>query len=156
MTEIFNVACMVCFVALSVEGLMESEAKEQAFPSVQQLQAIAELPEAQQAFASGSFSALITEFRRRERTLQGGFALALYDQDLVAGLNAPAGWRELRTLLPSLTLLDRQPARTFTMNNHDYIVGAAKVGVHGRILIVMPLPAQFRQTLDQINASERN
>ena len=119
-------------------------------------EAIADLPETQQAFANGNFSTIITEFRRRERTLQGGFALALSDQDLVAGFNAPAGWRELRPLLPSLNLLDRQLARPFTMSGQDYIVGEAMVGAHGRILIVMPLPAQFRQTLEQINASERN
>ena len=119
-------------------------------------EAIADLPETQQAFANGNFSTIITEFRRRERTLQGGFALALSGQDLVAGFNAPAGWRQLRPLLPSLNLLDRQLARPFTMSGQDYIVGEAMVGAHGRILIVMPLPAQFRQTLEQINASERN
>src|SRR5579864_6918191 len=119
-------------------------------------EALAALPETQQAFATGNFSGLITEFRRRERTLQGGFALAISDQDLVAAFNAPAGWRELRPLLPTFNALDREPGLSFTMNDRDYIIGAAKVAPHGRILIVMPLPPQFRTTLNQIDASERN
>src|SRR5579864_4685062 len=119
-------------------------------------EALAALPETQQAFATGNFSGLITEFRRRERTLQGGFALAISDQDLVAAFNAPAGWRELRPLLPTFNALDREPGLSFTMNDRDYIIGAAKLAPHGRILIVMPLPPQFRTTLNQIDASERN
>ena len=136
-----------------VASLLSAYATENARAEAE---AVAELPETQQAFASGNFSGLIGEFRRRERTLQGGFALAISDQDLVAAFNAPAGWGELRPMLPTFSALDREPGRSFTMDGRDYIIGAAKVGARGRIFIVMPLPPQFRTTLDQINASERN
>lgn len=136
-----------------VASLLSTYATENARAEAE---AIAELPETQQAFESGNFSGLVNEFRRRERTLQGGFALAISDQDLVAAFNAPAGWRQLRPMLPTFSALDREPGGTFTMNGHDYIIGAAKVAGRGRILIVMPLPPQFRATLNQIEVSERN
>src|SRR5262249_51120072 len=60
-------------------------------------QEIAELPETQQSFHSGNFSALLAAFRIREKTLQGGFALALSGNDLVAGFNAPEGWNQMRS-----------------------------------------------------------
>jgi two-component system nitrogen regulation sensor histidine kinase NtrY len=63
---------------------------------------IAAVPETQRAFATGNFSSVITEFRRREGTLQGGFALALVDDAAAASFHAPEAWIFLRPQLPPL------------------------------------------------------
>jgi two-component system, NtrC family, nitrogen regulation sensor histidine kinase NtrY len=136
-----------------VASLLSSYALENARAEAESL---AEMPEVQQAFASGNYAELLTSFREREKTLQGGFDLALYDQDLVAALNAPAAWGELRPKLPSLASLDRKSAGSFVLDERDYIAASAPVGAKGRILVVMPLPPKYRETINQIEASQRN
>ena len=63
-------------------------------------EAIAEMPETQRSFVTANFSNVINEFRVRQKTLQGGFALALSDGYLVAGFNTPQAWGELRGKIP--------------------------------------------------------
>jgi nitrogen fixation/metabolism regulation signal transduction histidine kinase len=52
--------------------------------------AIAADPEIQRAFANGSFSAVLEEFRHRNPTLHGGFAIAVYDDAAVGRTAQPA------------------------------------------------------------------
>jgi len=116
--------------------------------------AIAELPEIQRAFQIGNFSGVINEFRRRQRTLQGGFALALSDGDAVAGYNAPLPWGELRSKIHPATLAGKAPG-VLDIQSREYMVGSASVGSKGLILVATPLPVQFRESLNHIEQSER-
>lgn len=120
--------------------------------------AIAQLPETQRAYQTSKYSTLMDEFRRREQTLEGGFALALADDYPVVGYNAPAAWGELRGKLP-LSKNNTAPsfAHSFSMDGHDYMLGSATVsaGTRGMILVAIPLPAEFRQALNHIEASDR-
>ncbi len=59
-------------------------------------ESIAASPETQRAFAGHNFSSVMTEFRRHETTLQGGFALALEDGNAEASINVPASWPLLK------------------------------------------------------------
>ena len=117
---------------------------------------LAVLPETQQAYRSGNYSLLVNEFRKREKTLQGGFALGFSGPDLVAGLDAPAAWNELRRKLPAFADLEREHGRAFAMDGRDYIAASAPAGTAGRILVVMPLPLKFRETLARIDASQHS
>src|SRR5579872_3173514 len=119
-------------------------------------QEVAGLPEAQQLAQAGNPSALLQQLQRREQTLQGGFALVLSGADLTAAYDAPAAWPELRSKMPSLRLLDEHPSQAFSMDHADYVLGSAKFGSDGRIIIVMPLPAGLRATQEQIDASTSN
>jgi len=118
-------------------------------------ESIAAIPETQRAFASGNFSSVITEFRRREGTLQGGFALALVNDAAVASFHAPEAWVFLRPKLPPLARLDPAHPESTTLDGREYLLGTARVGDNGRILVAMPLPAQFSATLRQMDRDQR-
>jgi len=118
-------------------------------------ESIAAIPETQRAFATGNFSSVITEFRRREGTLQGGFALALVDDAAVASFRAPEAWVFLRPKLPPLVRLDPAHPESVKLAGREYLLGTAHVGDNGRILVAMPLPAQFSATLRQMEANQR-
>ena len=116
---------------------------------------IAALPETQRAFATGNFSAVMSAFRRREGTLQGGFAVALIENDAVASFNVPDAWVFLRSHLPKPGELERPQTRSWKVGNREYMLGSARVGDRGHVLVAMPLPPQFSATLRQMEANQR-
>jgi nitrogen fixation/metabolism regulation signal transduction histidine kinase len=132
-----------------VSDLLSSYALDNARAEAE---AIAAMPATERAFASANFSNVINEFRVRQKTLQGGFALALSDGYLVAGYNTPAGWGELRGQLPIPTAAQMQNAAPFTLNGRDYIMGSARVGdkAGNQIVVAIPLPPGYRQRLNHI------
>jgi PAS domain S-box-containing protein len=116
---------------------------------------MAAVPETQRAFDTGNFSSVIAEFRRREGTLQGGFALALVDSAAVASFHAPKAWVFLRPQLPPLAQLDSAHPEQVVLEGREYMLGSARIGDNGRILVAMPLPPQFSATLRQMDANQR-
>jgi two-component system, NtrC family, nitrogen regulation sensor histidine kinase NtrY len=117
-------------------------------------ESIAALPETQRAFAGHSFSTVINEFRRHETTLQGGFAIALQQGNAEASLNAPASWPLIKAKIP-LDRLTSDVVVPFKWENTDYILGGATVNDGGLILVGMPLPQKFSDTVKQLDASQR-
>jgi len=117
-------------------------------------QAIAASPEAQRAFAGHGFSAVVDEFRGRELTLRGGFAVAVRDGNAEASFQAPAPWPVLRPRLPLEQAALGQTAR-FTWGDTEYTLGSARVGDAGMILVAMPLPRAFSETVRQVEASQQ-
>jgi two-component system, NtrC family, nitrogen regulation sensor histidine kinase NtrY len=115
---------------------------------------IASQPEVQRAFQSDNFAPVVTEFRRHEATLQGGFALALLGNELEASFSAPAAWALLRPQIPMQQVLTGSPAR-FSWQGHEYLLSSTPVGTRGLILVAMPLPPEFNETLRQIEASQQ-
>ncbi len=116
--------------------------------------AIAASPEVRYAFTSGDFSAAQGEFRRHEATLQGGFVVALSDDELKASLNTPEPWPFQNLKVPSSGDPGQTPAH-FMIGNADYVLAPAAVGEHGRILVGMPLPPEFSSTVHQLEESEQ-
>jgi two-component system nitrogen regulation sensor histidine kinase NtrY len=116
--------------------------------------ALADSPEAGQAYASGSFAELDREFSRHESTLQGGFALALENGEARASFRAPASWEALKSQLPVDRLSGQAPA-TFDWNQTEFILGSAPVGEHGLMLVAMPLPQKFSQTVKSLESSQQ-
>jgi PAS domain S-box-containing protein len=117
-------------------------------------ESIATLPETQRAFAGHSFSTVINEFRRHETTLQGGFAIALQQGNAEASLNAPASWPLIKAKIP-LDRLTSDVVVPFKWENTDYILGGAAVNDGGLILVGMPLPQKFSDTVKQLDASQK-
>lgn len=115
---------------------------------------IAASPETQRALAAGDASALLRELRRRQPTLQGGFALGLYGGDEVAGWNAPQHWAALRGQLPDLRQVEQSPQK-WKFGSTEYLLAAAPVGATGKILVGIPLPRDFTPTLNQINQNQQ-
>jgi nitrogen fixation/metabolism regulation signal transduction histidine kinase len=117
-------------------------------------ESIAALPETQRAFAGHSFSTVMSEFRRHEPTLQGGFAVAIEDGNAQASFAAPASWPLLKARIP----LERVTTDTIVHLNWeqtDYIVGGASANNRGLILVGMPLPQKLSETVKSLDASQR-
>ncbi|HTD21717.1 MAG TPA: ATP-binding protein [Terriglobales bacterium] len=133
-----------------VTGLLSHYAIENANVEAE---AIADIPETQRSFNS---STLVDEFRARQKTLQGGFALALSNDSLVAGYNLPEGWGDLRKKIPLASPTGPQNAAPFNLNGRDYIMGVAHVrnNSNNLILVAIPLPPGFRQTINHIEVAD--
>jgi two-component system nitrogen regulation sensor histidine kinase NtrY len=116
-------------------------------------EAIAATPEMQRAFASDNFSAVASELGRHEPTLQGGFALAIVNGDAQASFGAPAPWPLLKAKIP---VEHAKSAPTpFAWEQNEYILGSAPIGNDGLILVGMPLPKKFSETVKQVEASQQ-
>ncbi len=116
--------------------------------------AIAASPEIDRAFSGHGFSGVVSEFQHHELTLQGGFALALRDDNAEASFNAPAPWPVLKSKLPLAEAATGHPAQ-FTWQQTDYTLGSAPVSGGGLILVAIPLPREFSQTVHQVEASQQ-
>ncbi len=113
---------------------------------------IAQSPDTQRAYASGNFSGVVNEFRRREPTLQGGFAVAVLDDHAEASFHAPDLWPVLRPVL--LAPPGTRP-RPVAFGGREYVLGSAAVAGRGRIIVALPLPSNLSSTLAQIERSEQ-
>jgi len=117
-------------------------------------QALAASPETQRAFASHNFSAVTNVFQRHAPTLQGGFALAIVDGDAETSVGTPAPWPQLKAKLPMERLKSESPT-SFAWEQTDYILGSAPVGDDGVILVGIPLPKKFSETVKQVETSQQ-
>jgi two-component system nitrogen regulation sensor histidine kinase NtrY len=116
--------------------------------------AIAASPEIEHDFSGHGFSGVVSEFQHHELTLQGGFAVAVRDGIAEASFNAPAPWPVLKTRLPLAEAAAGRPAQ-FTWQQTDYTLGSAPVEGGGTILVAIPLPREFSQTVRQVEASQQ-
>jgi len=117
-------------------------------------ESIASAPEIRYAFESGDYSSAAVEFRRHLATLQGGFVVALTDGELKSSMNIPGSWplRNLKIPLPQ----DAAPGPAhFMFGKVEYVLAAAPVKDHGLILVGMPLPLEFSNTVRQLDDSEQ-
>ncbi len=115
---------------------------------------IASAPETQRAFEGHSFSGVLNQFRMHESTLQGGFAIAIESGNAEASLGAPAAWPLLKPGLPAQSVTPERP-QNIKWNGVEYILGSASVGSEGEILVAMPLPKNFAEAQQQLDASQQ-
>ncbi|MCU1301460.1 MAG: multi-sensor signal transduction histidine kinase [Candidatus Sulfotelmatobacter sp.] len=116
--------------------------------------AIAASSEAQRSFSGHGFSPVSSEFQNHELTLQGGFAIALQDGNPEASFNVPAPWPVLKTKLPLAEVTEGRSAH-FAWNDVEYTLGSAAIGNDGLILVAIPLPREFSQTVKQVESSQQ-
>jgi hypothetical protein len=114
---------------------------------------IANTAAAQKSFQTGNFTYIIDEFRNSESTLQGGFAFALVDDRAEASFHAPEGWPLIRRALPAAN--EAEPPKPFDLLGQTYVLGRARVGNQGQVLIAMPLPANYSGTLRDLENSQQ-
>jgi two-component system, NtrC family, nitrogen regulation sensor histidine kinase NtrY len=79
--------------------------------------------------------------------------LALRDDNVEASYNSPAPWSVLKGRFPLTEVGDSHPTQ-FTWDRTDYTVGSAPVSGGGLIVVGIPLPPEFSQTLHQVKASQ--
>jgi len=116
--------------------------------------AIAASAETQRAFSGHGFSGVSAEFKEHEPTLQRGFALAVQDGNAQASFNAPGPWAVLKPKLPLADAAAAHPAQ-FSWEQTDYALGSAPVGNNGSILVAIPLPREFSQTVKHVETSQQ-
>jgi len=116
--------------------------------------AIAASPDVARAFEGHSFTAVTGEFQHHEITLQGGFAVAVRGEDAEASFNLPVLWSVLKRFVPIEDAKAGRPAK-FTWQQTDYTVGSAATPRGGLILVAIPLPKDFSQTVQQVEAGQR-
>jgi len=116
--------------------------------------AIAASPETERGFSGHGYSGVISEFQHHELTLQGGFALAIKDGNAEASFNAPSPWPVMKNSLPISTLAASHPAQ-FSWQGTEYTLGSASVQGGGMILVAIPLPRGFTETVHEVEDSQR-
>jgi two-component system, NtrC family, nitrogen regulation sensor histidine kinase NtrY len=116
-------------------------------------QSIAQSEEFSRALASGNPSEMTEELREHIPTLQGGFVLALSKGNLAASLDTPSPWSDMETTFPAKEAL-RGDHPHFQWRQIDYIVAAAPLH-DGAVLVAMPLPEKFGETVKQIQDSQQ-
>jgi PAS domain S-box-containing protein len=117
-------------------------------------QAIAAAPETQRAFSGHSFATVVNVFRQHEPTLQGGFALAIENGNAEASFAVPAPWPLLKAKIPLERVSSDAAAVHLNWDQTDYVLGGAKAGESGLILVAIPLPKKFSETVRQVEASQ--
>ena len=115
---------------------------------------IAASPDVERAFEGHGFAAVAGEFQQHEITMQGGFAVAVRGEDAEATFNLPTSWPVLKRFLPIEAAKAGQPAQ-FTWQQTDYTVGSAAAPNGGMILVAIPLPHDFSQTVHQVEAGQQ-
>jgi two-component system, NtrC family, nitrogen regulation sensor histidine kinase NtrY len=115
---------------------------------------IASSPETRRGFSGHGFAPVVNEFQNHEITLQGGFAIALQNGNAEASFNVPAPWPVLKSKLPLADAAAAQPAH-FTWEQTEYTLATAGVGNDGLILVAIPLPREFSQTVQHVEASQQ-
>jgi two-component system, NtrC family, nitrogen regulation sensor histidine kinase NtrY len=116
--------------------------------------AIAASPDVGRAFDGHGFAAVTTEFQHHEITLQGGFAVAVRNGDAEASFNLPTSWPVLKRFVPIEDANAGRPVQ-FTWQQTDYTVGSAVASSGGLILVAIPLPKDFSQTVQQVEAGQQ-
>ena len=114
---------------------------------------LAASPEMQKSFHTGNFAFAMDEFRSSEITLQGGFAFAIVDDHAEASFHAPEAWPLLRNKLP-LKAVGPSQAKGFEILGQTYVLGRARVGDNGQVLVAMPLPQNYGAVLRDIEQSQ--
>lgn len=117
-------------------------------------QSMADAPEVQRAFETGNFGPVLDEFRRRQLTLQGGFAAAVVEDEAAASFHLPLPWGELRSNLPGARNA-RGQWPLFEVGGTQYVLGSAPVGSRGTILVASPLPPGFTSSIKDLQASQQ-
>ena len=115
---------------------------------------IAASAEAERAFDGHGFAGITSEFQHHEITLQGGFAVAIQNGDDEASFNLPASWPVLKRFVPIDAAKGGRTAQ-FTWQQTDYTLGSAPTSNGGLILVAIPLPRDFSQTVQQVEAGQQ-
>ncbi len=105
---------------------------------------------AKHSYQTKNFSGVLESFRQHETTLQGGFAIALYEGEAVAVFHAPAPWGSLRLQIPKD--ISSLPLR---WNGNEYLLSEVPIQPQGRIIVALPLPAAFDQTMNKVEENQR-
>ena len=116
---------------------------------------LANLPKTLAAFKTGKFALMDDVFQLHDASLQGGFAVALYQGHAKAAYRAPVIATELRDKLFARPVIPGQAPFLQNFNGREYLIAQALVTPEGRIMVGIPLPADVAGTIFQLEASRK-
>ena len=122
--------------------------------AIAEAHALGDSSEGQKAFRTGNFGPMLEEIRRRQVTLQDGFVVVLYGDQLGASFRVPEDWATLRSKL-QFNPAQSGKWHSFTLNGRDYVMGATHAGTQGTVIVAMPLPEKYSETLRLLDSSEQ-
>jgi len=134
-----------------VASLLTDYAADNAQVEAERMAAAADT---KKSFATSNFTWVMEEFRRSEVSLQGGFAFAVSDDRAEASYHAPQAWPLLHDRLPVVPPTDAKE-KPFDILGKTYVLGRAKVGPNGQILVGMPLPVNYSTALRDIEQAQQ-
>lgn len=119
-------------------------------------------PEVREAFAKNDFSSVNRELKRHEANLQGGFVILLQGERVAEDFRLPKPWIELRAkLLEALqephpaAANEPRPAQLLGIEGEQYLLGVERIGKGGRVVVAMPLPPKYAETIQKIDDNQR-
>jgi PAS domain S-box-containing protein len=115
-------------------------------------QSLAGNVQVQRSFVTGNFSGATAAFREHQPTLQGGFVIALKDGAELASINSPAEWPAMRNSLLTALAGDRK----FRLGGTEFVVGSSAVDDAGAVVVAIPLPDSFGETVKKIEQSQQS
>ncbi len=136
------------------ESLASLVAKYAAQNSRAEALSIAASPEMQRACASHDYAEATAELSRHQTTLQGGFAVVLVDDEAQASMGTPAPWPALKSQIPLGSFNSEAPVR-LAGGQTEYVLSEVPVGDSGKVLVGIPLPQKFSETVAQVDASQK-
>lgn len=115
-------------------------------------QSLASNVRVQRSFVMSNFAAATVAFREHQPNLQGGFVVALKDDADVGSVNLPAAWGRIQSSVLSALSGNHR----FRWGDTEYALGSSTVEDGGTILVAIPLPESFGETVQKIEASQQS
>lgn len=115
-------------------------------------QSLAGNVQVQRSFVTGNFAGATAAFRERQPALQGGFVIALKEDAASASVNSPAEW----PLVRSSVLAALSGNHRFRWGDTEYVLGNSPVEDAGTIVVAIPLPESFGETVKKIEESQQS
>ena len=135
-----------------IAALMQNYVQQNA---TAEAKAIANSSETKRSYALGNFGPLMSELRKHDATLQGGFAIALRNDEMVAAYHAPLSWRELRERLRRHPREASLLQTVRTADGREFLISDASVSEKDSIVVGIPMPTQLFETLSKTDASQQ-
>jgi hypothetical protein len=136
----------------SIANLLQSYVADNAFAEAK---SIADSPESHRAYDTKNFGPLTAELRKHEPTLQGGFAVAMLDGETVTAFHIPEPWAELKQRIRTHRRFGAVAQTIELPDGRRFLYSEAPSGPHGSIIVGVPLPAKFFDTVAKVQASEQ-
>ncbi|MBI2682754.1 MAG: HAMP domain-containing protein [Acidobacteriales bacterium] len=118
--------------------------------------ALASNPDVREAVQNGELAAASSELSRHAASLQGGFVIIVKGGKIAGQFKPPAGWEAQRGPLLALAAAPGAVSQQIMrIGSVDYLGGASAVDKEATVIVALPLPTDFKATLDRIDSSQK-
>ena len=120
---------------------------------------LAGTPDVRRAVRTGDYAGVQNELKLHDASLQGGFVVIMNSAKVGISHRLPGEWAAIQaplfSALDQASAKDDRNASVFRWQGEDYLVQQERVGKDSRVIVAMPLPLKYSETLRNINESQR-